>query len=106
VLHHFSAIRLGKSKKMTEPAIIRTCLLFAFFVLAARAFPAERTAFSIAAGLTTQIGINGCIWMSSAIGSQDRMLPLAIVVSTALMGVFAAFLFLSRTGRQLCRKAT
>ena len=42
----------------------------AFFTLSARGFVADRTAYSTAAGLATQIGISLCIWMASALGNR------------------------------------
>jgi hypothetical protein len=77
----------------------------AFFTLSARSFVANRTAYSMATGLTTQVGINLCIWLASALGNREEFLPAAVVVSTAIMGLFGLFLFVTPTGRQLCRAA-
>ncbi|NCO93883.1 MAG: hypothetical protein COZ06_16935 [Armatimonadetes bacterium CG_4_10_14_3_um_filter_66_18] len=77
----------------------------AFFTLSARSFVANRTAYSMATGLTTQVGINLCIWLASVLGNRQESLPVAVIASTAVMGLFGLFLFATRTGRQLCRAA-
>jgi len=75
----------------------------AFFGLAARAYPSERTFLSLGAGFFTSIGLWGATYVASAIGNVDERLPWAFVVSVAYIGLFVAFLFLTRTGRRLGR---
>ncbi len=73
----------------------------AFFGLAARAYPAERTFLSLGAMFFGGIGMWGAVYMSSAIGNVDRYLPLAFVASVLLLIPFVAFLFLTPYGRAL-----
>ncbi len=73
----------------------------AFFSLAARAYPAERTFLSLGAMFFGGIGMWGAVYMSSAIGNADRYLPLAFVASVLLLVPFVAFLFLTPYGRAL-----
>lgn len=77
----------------------------AFFALSARSFVAHRTAYSLAVGLASQVGINLCMWFSSAVGNRDAFLPAAVLASTAVIGLFALFLFATPPGRTLVRNA-
>jgi len=73
----------------------------AFFALAARAYPGERTFLSFAAAFFNSLGISGCVYLASAIGNTDARLPHAFVASTATMAFFAAFLYLTPYGWRL-----
>ena len=73
----------------------------AFFGLAARAFPAERTFLSLGAMFFSGIGMWGAVYMASAIGNVDRYLPYAFVAGVLLLVPFVAFLFLTPHGRAL-----
>lgn len=88
------------------PALLLTGLCFsatwpAFFGLAARTFPGYRTFLSTAGSFANAVGISGCIYFASAIGNQPERLPLAFIASTAVMGVFALFLYATPYGRGL-----
>jgi fucose permease len=73
----------------------------AFFGLAARAYPAERTFLSLGAMFFSGIGMWGAVYMASAIGNADRYLPYAFVASVLLLVPFVLFLFLTPSGRAL-----
>jgi len=90
------------------PSLLVTGVCFsatwpAFFGLAARAYPGERTFLSFGAAFFTTLGISACIYMVSAIGDVDSRLPHAFVASVAVMAFFACFLFLTPWGRRLGR---
>jgi len=95
-----------RSPALYLPSIFLTGICFsatwpAFFGLAARAYPPERTFLSLGAMFFTAIGLWGTTFVSSAIGNVDRFLPHAFVASTAFMLPFACFLLLPMTGRAL-----
>jgi len=92
------------------PALFLTGIAFsatwpAFFGLAARAYPAERTFLSLGAMFFTGLGAWGSTYMASAIGNVDRHLPYAFVASCTLLVPFAVFLFLTPYGRALSQPA-
>ncbi len=76
----------------------------AFFALAQQHFPAERSAFTMAARLFTLAGVNGCILMVSLIGNRNANLGLAVLAGAGILLLFAAYL-LAPAGRGLCRTA-
>ncbi|MFO8007890.1 MAG: MFS transporter [Candidatus Brocadiia bacterium] len=73
----------------------------AFFTLAARAFPGERTFLSFAAMFFTALGLWGGTLLSSAVGNTADRLPHALVAANALIVPFVLFLFFTRRGRSL-----
>jgi len=75
----------------------------AFFALATRTIAHSRSLFTMATRLFTLIGINFCILLASAVGNLDAGLPVAILVSAAVMMLFALYLFVSPWGRRLRR---
>lgn len=88
------------------PALLVTGLCFsatwpAFFGLAARQYPSQTTFLSLASAVSSLTGISGCIALSSWIGAVDARLPLAFAASVAVMLLFAAFLYLTPTGRAM-----
>jgi len=86
-----SAFLLGPAFSATWPA---------FFALAVRSFPHDRSAFTMASRLSSIAGVNGCILIASAIGDRDAALPVAVVCSAAILLLFALFLT-SPQGRRL-----
>ncbi len=90
------------------PAMFVTGICFsatwpAFFALAARHYPEERTFLSIGAIFFSLLGIWGATYLASAIGDADRLLPWALVASVAVAVPFALFLYVSPVGRGLGR---
>jgi len=88
------------------PALLLTGVCFsatwpAFFSLAARAYPAEKTFLSLSSAFFTAVGVSGCIYLSSAVGNETSRLPLAFIASTAVMILFALYLFATPFGRRL-----
>ncbi len=75
----------------------------AFFSLAARTYPVERTFLGIAALFFSALGIWSGTFLTSAIGNVERYLPHAFVAGTMLMVPFVLFLFTS-SGRGLARE--
>ena len=73
----------------------------AFFGLAAKNFPTDKTFLSLASAVCTKVGVSGGILLGSAIGNDDAWLPMAFFVSTASMGLFAIFLLATPGGRRL-----
>ncbi len=73
----------------------------AFFALAARAYPSERTFLSFSGAFFNSLGIAACIYLASAVGNADARLPHAFVVAVAIMGIFAAYIYLTPHGRRL-----
>jgi len=73
----------------------------AFFGLAARTYPAERTFLSLGAMFFSSVGMWGAVYLASAIGNVDRYLPYAFVASCLLLIPFAVFLFFTPYGRTL-----
>ena len=94
-----------------EPAVYMPALLLtggcfsatwpAFFGLAAKNFPAQKTFLSLASAVCTKVGVSAGILLASAIGNADHLLPAAFLVSTATMGLFALFLLATPAGRRL-----
>ncbi|MFW6189413.1 MAG: MFS transporter [Planctomycetota bacterium] len=94
-----------------RPAVYLPCLFLmalcysatwpAFFALAARAFPVERTFLSFSAMFFTSLGLWGGTFLTSAVGNVARRLPHALVAANALIVPFVLFLFLTPWGRAL-----
>ncbi len=106
----FSAIPAAFSARpcVFLPALFLTGVFFsatwpAFFGLAARAYPAERTFLSFGSAFFNTLGISGCIYVASVIGNVESRLPHAFVASAAVMALFAFFLFLTPWGRRIGR---
>lgn len=73
----------------------------AFYALAARSYRADKTFLSLGAAFFTLLGTSACIYFSSAVGNAEQRLPLAVILSTAVLLPFAAFLYLTPWGRAL-----
>jgi hypothetical protein len=96
----------AESAAVYLPALFLTGICFsatwpAFFGLAARAYPGERTFLSMGAGFFTAFGVPACIFLSSAIGNVEAHLPHAFCASAGVVALFAAFLFVTPWGRRL-----
>jgi hypothetical protein len=78
----------------------------AFYALAARNYRGDKTFLALGAAFFTLLGTSACIYFSSAVGNAEHRLPLAIILSTAILLPFAAFLYLTPWGRELGRDRT
>ncbi len=75
----------------------------AFYALAARSYRADKTFLALGAAFFTLLGTSACIYFSSAVGNAEHRLPLAVILSTAVLLPFAVFLYLTPWGRALGR---
>jgi MFS family permease len=97
---------LAPSPGVYVPAMFLTGVCFsatwpAFFGLAAREFPGERTFLSLGAGLANVVGMGAVSAMVGAIGTETARLPWAFLVGVAMMLPMPLFLFATPWGRKL-----
>ncbi len=65
----------------------------AYFALAARRFPNDKTILSMGATMCTIAGINGFMLAASLIGNNPANLPWAVLASAGSIVVFAVCFF-------------
>jgi hypothetical protein len=97
---------LGRHWLIYLPALLMNGVAFsavwpAFYALAARNYRADKTFLALGAAFFTLLGTSACIYFSSAVGNAEHRLPLAVILSTAILLPFAAFFYLTPWGRGL-----
>lgn len=93
------------------PSLLMTGVMFsatwpAFYALAARTYPAAKTFLALGAAFFTLLGTSACIYFSSAVGNVEARLPLAVILSAAVMLPFAVYLYATPWGRRLGPKCS